>query len=104
MIPKINKLKIQLLPISLLHLIIMFLYFFMMKELTVNIQPSQKIIVYSSSLRNIKKKYNLFVIICNVRLSKVQAMQNYVDNHQMDFHGYHSIENSRFSGIVDLSF
>ena len=29
---------------------------------------------------------------------KVHAMQNYVDNHQIDFHGYHLIENSRFSG------
>ena len=32
-------------------------------------------------------------------------MQNYVDNHQIDFHGYHSIENSRFGGKNDgLSF
>ena len=27
-------------------------------------------------------------------------MQNYVDNHQIDFHGYHSIENSRFIMLI----
>ena len=57
----------------------------------------------------VNSAFNLFIfLIANIFLkekSKVHAMQNYVDNHQIDFHGYHSIENNRFSGKnVDLSF
>ena len=35
----------------------------------------------------------LAIVLC-----KVREMQNYVDNRQIDRHGYHSIGNSRFSG------
>ena len=50
-------------------------------------------------------EFKLFLSYLNNNFYKVHAIQNYVDNHQIDSHEYHSIENSRFSEKnVGLSF
>ena len=41
---------------------------------------------------------NFLIMQLAIVLCKVREMQNYVDNRQIDRHGYHSIGNSRFSG------